>query len=386
MPRTVPPAGGGPWCAPGRRGVRCRVRAGAAAGGGLGVAAALGGLGALLLFAACGGGAAAAGEAVWAAEHVYREGEVTVWLRLDRTQITTAQQVLVQVETAAPEGSTVLLPRAEAFARGGGSGAGVSNHFAVSGTGTEPPALDPRGLVRWTRWFALRPFLAGDYTVPSLTVAVQPPAAAGDGAAAGQSVLLATDEVAVTVASVLAPGAAGVPELREVGNPVAVPVRSAVLLLLAGGAALTAALVVLAVLYLKRRAARRRAQVEVVPPQVAALRALDRLEAQDLLRRGELTAFHTAVAAVLRVYLEQRFAVHAPERTTEELMRTLDGESWLDTGQRRALHAFLAQCDQVKFARARPGDEISRALLDTARQLVHATWRVTQPEEADVAV
>ena len=51
------------------------------------------------------------------------------------------------------------------------------------------------------------------------------------------------------------------------------------------------------------------------------------------------------------------------------------------TPQRRALHAFLAQCDQVKFARARPTGTSSQRLLDTATNLVTATRPAHQEQE-----
>lgn len=82
---------------------------------------------------------------------------------------------------------------------------------------------------------------------------------------------------------------------------------------------------------------------------------------------------------MVRGYLEQRFGVRAPRRTTEELLLILAAGSWLDDVQRRALHAFLAQCDQVKFARARPAAAASEGLIDTAVDLVTAT----RPAEVD---
>ena len=184
-------------------------------------------------------------------------------------------------------------------------------------------------------------------------------------------VTIHTEPVDLTVTSVLA-GAEQAPRLQEVAEPMPAPPRVGRLLLIAALAIVAAGLAAAVVVIVRRRAARRAARAAIVPPHEAALHALRELAADDLLHR-DLLAFHTAVAAIVRRYLEQRFGVRAPERTTEELMFILNGGSWLDDPQRRALHAFLAQCDQVKFARARPTAVASQDLLDTATDLVQAT-------------
>ena len=319
----------------------------------------------LLSCSGAGGSQAGTGE-VWAVERSYASGEAEVLLRLDRTQITTAEWVLLQVEVLAAEGRTVQLPTAEQ------AGAG---ELQVTQTRSAPPALEEGGLVRWVRWvrwFELQPFLAGEYQVPGLVVAV----ARRDGEPAD---LVHTEPILLTVTSVLA-GAGEAAALQDVAEPVAVPPRVGRLLLLAALGVLAAGVIAASVVLLRRRAARTASRAAIVPPHEAALRALRELASGDLLQR-DLLAFHTAVAAIVRRYLEQRFGVRAPERTTEELMSILAGGGWLDDPQRRALHAFLAQCDRVKFARARPTATASQGLLDTATTLVTATRPPDQEPE-----
>ena len=304
-----------------------------------------------------------AGEA-WALEHAYANGGVEVVLRVDRTRITTAEWVLVEVAVTAAEGLTVLLPGAQQAAAGG---------LEVAQTLTSPPALQEGGLVRWARRFEMKPFLAGEYQVPGMGVAV----AGKDGQAA---VTVHTEPIDLTVTSVLA-GAGETPGLQEVAEPMPVPPRLGRLLLFAALALFAGGAAAVSVVLMRRRAARAAARTALVSPHEAALRGLRELASGDLLRR-DLAAFHTAVAAIVRRYLEQRFGVRAPERTTEELMFILAGGSWLDDPQRRALHAFLAQCDQVKFARARPTELASQGLLDTATDLVQVTRPLPPDREA----
>lgn len=334
----------------------------------------VGGVLALALLMSCGGAggartdAGAGGGAGWAVERSYANEGVEVLLRLDRSEITTAEWARLEVAALAPEGLAVRLPAAQQAEAGG---------LQVAQTRTSPPALQEDGRVRWVRRFELRPFLAGEYEVPGLVVAAGEP-----GAAAGAAAEVRTEALALSVASVL-PAGEEAPALREVEGPLPVPPPAGRVLLFVALAAAVAGAAVTGVILLRRRAARARAQAAVVPPHEAALRALRELAAGGLLQR-DLLAFHTAVAAVVRRYLEQRFGVRAPQRTTEELLLILAAASWLDDVQRRALRAFLAQCDQVKFARARPAAAASERLIDTAVDLVTAT-RPTDAEAADAA-
>ena len=319
---------------------------------------------AALLGCAGGGGSSDQSGAEWGLEHAYADGGVEVVLRLDRTEITTAEWVLVEVAVLAAEDLSVRLPTAAQAAAGG---------LEVARTHTVPPALQEGALVRWVRRFEMQPFLAGEYQVPGLAVVV----AAEEGEAA---VTIRTEPVDLAVTSVLA-GAEEPPRLQEVAEPMPAPPRVGRLLLFAALAIVAAGAAASLVVIVRRRAARNAALSAIVPPHEAALRGLRELAADDLLHR-DLLAFHTAVAAIVRRYLEQRFGVRAPERTTEELMFILTGGSWLDDAQRRALHAFLAQCDQVKFARARPTEVASRGLLETATDLVRATRPPSDEQEA----
>src|SRR5690606_20874216 len=57
-----------------------------------------------------------------------------------------------------------------------------------------------------------------------------------------------------------------------------------------------------------------------LPPHVTALRALARLRNAPRTTPEEVERFYTEVSQVLRRYLEDRFGLHAPERTTEEFL------------------------------------------------------------------
>ncbi|HKX60950.1 MAG TPA: hypothetical protein VJS65_03885, partial [Verrucomicrobiae bacterium] len=83
--------------------------------------------------------------------------------------------------------------------------------------------------------------------------------------------------------------------------------------------------------------------------------------------------FCTAVSNTLRLYLEERFHLHAPERTTEEFLVELQGSAALNPEQKRSLQSFLQSCDLVKFARLEPTESALRDLHDSALRLVDET-------------
>ncbi|HYE29883.1 MAG TPA: hypothetical protein VEH27_00510 [Methylomirabilota bacterium] len=83
--------------------------------------------------------------------------------------------------------------------------------------------------------------------------------------------------------------------------------------------------------------------------------------------------FCTEVSNIARRYLEERFALHAPERTTEEFLEELRASSALSLSHKQALADFLEQCDLAKFARHSPARGELEALHRTAVTLVEET-------------
>jgi hypothetical protein len=133
------------------------------------------------------------------------------------------------------------------------------------------------------------------------------------------------------------------------------------------GITLAVVLVSLAVwLWWKRRLA---PQPVIIPPHV---RARERLNAALTLIHDP-RAFCIAVSDAVRIYLEERFQLRAPERTTEEFLRDLQTTTHLNEDQKQTLAAFLEQCDLVKFARFEPDEAALRVLHETALRLVHET-------------
>jgi hypothetical protein len=136
----------------------------------------------------------------------------------------------------------------------------------------------------------------------------------------------------------------------------------------AGAAALAAG--VLAILFTRRRKLQ---AVAALAPHEVAQRELAHLATLGLLDRGELKEFYFRLTMILRRYIEARFAIMAPERTTEEFLVDMRKSRELTEAHRATLAAFLAAADMVKYARHTPAKSDGEAALRIAEQFIMTT-------------
>ena len=104
--------------------------------------------------------------------------------------------------------------------------------------------------------------------------------------------------------------------------------------------------------------------------------------AEDLIAKGQAKLFYLRVSAILRHYIENRFGLRAPERTTEEFLSDLQTNHILLPRQKDLLKRFLEHCDMVKFAEYQPNREEVDDTLNTCAQFIAETRQQDTPEEA----
>lgn len=153
------------------------------------------------------------------------------------------------------------------------------------------------------------------------------------------------------------------------------------------GAALVLLVFVAVFVWMSRRAANNRldAIAIAVPAHVKALRELQRWRAAPRITEAEIDAFYVGVSQVLRVYLEDRFGLHAPERTTEEFLHDLKGSAGLVREHDAVLKGFLTQCDMVKFAKVVPAEAEHDTTFQLAEAFIESTRADRAPDAADAA-
>lgn len=277
---------------------------------------------------------------------------------VDTTVVTVGDRITMEVTVDHPAESSVAWPDSLDL-----------GPFEILDARTSPP-VPLNGIIRSSLTLDLTAFELGDLEIPSFAVGVVNPD--------GTSTRLATNPFGVTVTSV---GLDEGGDIRALKGPMGIPaslIRALVILL--------AALLVMGLGYALYRRFRRRSPEAAGalptlprrPPHETALEALAILEASHLLEREEVKEFHIQLSDILRTYVEERFHLPALEMTSGDLLAGLDDASLgplVVTGFRD----FLEPCDMVKFAKLRPGDEASRAVLELGRQLVLDTVPAPPP-------
>ncbi len=167
-------------------------------------------------------------------------------------------------------------------------------------------------------------------------------------------------------------------DIRDIKPPVEIPSELGWLLTVA------AILVVTVLCYIIWRLIRKRLKEKPpLPPEPAHVRARRRLmEALALIAQPE--PFVVAVSGAVRVYLEERFNLHAPERTTEEFLHELADSLVLTERQKASLGDFLTRSDLVKFARYEPTESELRDMHAAALRLIEETKPVEEKAENEV--
>jgi hypothetical protein len=290
---------------------------------------------------------------------VAADAPVTVRARLEPATATVGERVRWVVEATAPAGVDVELPaRPEKL------------DLDVVDAG-DLPATAAGGARTVGRWYALVGWSVGSHAVPAPTVRWRGPG--GSGEAHG-------DAATLEIRSVLgdAPKDA---DIRDVKPPEAFPPAWQPWAL---GAGVLLAAVALAWWLRRRRRAPR--PVPAPPPRpahVLAAEALAALRARRLPEQGAFVAFYAALSDIVRAYLERRFALRAPEMTTEEFLAATAAGGALRAEHRALLADFLAEADLVKFARHVPAvADAERAFAAAERVVAETADRLTEDARA----
>ncbi|MFB0984825.1 MAG: hypothetical protein QMB94_00910 [Phycisphaerales bacterium] len=113
------------------------------------------------------------------------------------------------------------------------------------------------------------------------------------------------------------------------------------------------------------------------PADQWALSALERLAERQLPHAGQIEPFFTELTDIARAFIERRFRIAAPERTTQEFIAEARTHSELTAEQAQRLARLLRAADLVKFAGNRPVvTDCDRALEVTRGFVIEAGPRI----------
>lgn len=140
--------------------------------------------------------------------------------------------------------------------------------------------------------------------------------------------------------------------------------------------AILAIVIILLVLWLKQKKKRaKRRSSPTRPPHEIALEELSRL--RERMVPEEYMAFVIEVSRILREYVQARFGIRAPHRSTEEFLMEAAENPLIDEPHQTLLAKFLSQCDLVKFARRQVALDRMTNLIDTATNFVGESKETT---------
>lgn len=280
-----------------------------------------------------------------------KDGNVTVRLIVENPDVTLDDDIVLRVEAECPEGVNVELPdiKEDQF-----------DAFVTNDSKPMEKKLTAQGTMLFSRVYGLEPLNEGEATIDSFKIMVKEN---------GETCEIETPEISLKIK----PGedlGEGLAEDELELMAIRSPWRKGWILWSAGGVAVLAIASLL--IWRRRRREKMVAEIRKSPLEVA-LCALEQLEKDDLVAKGELKEYYGRVSSILREYVEGRYGLQAPERTTEEFMEDLRRDSGtLSKDQKSLLEKFLMHCDLVKFAKFEPSADEVRATFESCKDFVVA--------------
>ena len=285
----------------------------------------------------------------------YERGPLTVHIRADKATITIAETVLLELEAAIEPGYEVRMPKVDK----------VLESFGIVDWDNLGDKLDPNNCVVSTYQYRLEPFLSGTYPIPAFTLEFHDVNSPED-----KKYELTTEPIDIEVTSLLGEQRAEL-KIDDIEDVLEMPKPASFAWLWALG---VVAVIAIAGLWLYLRRKRVKELVRIFKPaHELAYERLRILVKEDLIGAGRIKEFYERISDILRHYIEHRFSLRAPERTTEEFLAELANTEALPVSQKQRLGEFLQHCDLVKFAKHNPTMQQIQETFDLVKDFIEKT-------------
>jgi hypothetical protein len=312
--------------------------------------------GALLFCAGC--GKSPEGESAvskFAIDEDFERGPLTVHVRADKSTLTIAETVLLELEATIEPGYEVQMPKVDK----------VLDNFGIVDWDGLGDKLDESGNVVSTYRYRLEPFLSGTYSIPAFTFEFHDVNSPEE-----RKYELTTEPFDIEVTSLLGEQRAEL-NIEDIEEVVEIPKEPSLWWAWALGAA---ALGTGAGVWLWLRRKRVKELVRIFKPaHELAYERLRALVKEDLVGAAKIKEFYERISDILRHYIEHRFSLRAPERTTEEFLPELANTDVLSESDKESLGEFLQHCDLVKFAKHEPTNEQIQETFDLVKNFIEKT-------------
>lgn len=293
----------------------------------------------------------------------YQRGPLAVHVRVDKAKVTIADTFLLELEAAIGQGYEVQMPKVDK----------VLENFGIVDWENLGNKLDENNNVVSRYRYKLEPFLSGTFPIPAFTFEFYSLDFARDRDVNNpddKKHEITSEPIDIEVTSLLGEQRAEL-KIADIEGVVEMPAKPSyrwVWVLCAAG-------IIAAVGFWVRLRHRRIKELVRIfkPAHEIAYERLRALVKQDLIKAGKIKEFYERLSDILRHYIEHRFNIRAPERTTEEFLAELPYAGVLSQPDQDQLGEFLRHCDLVKFAKYNPTAEQIQRTFDLVKNFIETT-------------
>ena len=284
---------------------------------------------------------------------------INVNANVDKAKITIGDKIRYKITVNSPEEVEILLPDLSE----------KIGDLIVVDFGAEEPKKD-EGNITAERWYILETYTTGSYIIPAIDIKYKEKSKE-------EIREVKTSEIFVEVLSVLDEDAG---DIRDIIPPVTLNknyYRLYIIIAITLGVLGAAGAIIL---FLYRRKHRK---VEFKPEPLSAheiaYNELENLKAINLTSKGKIKEYYYRLSDIVRRYIENRFRLMAPERTTEEFLAEMAITNKLEENHKQLISNFLEHCDLVKYAKYGPNNQEIEEAFNSAKKLVDETKEVLEP-------
>jgi len=285
----------------------------------------------------------------------YHRGPLTVHVRVDKAKMTIAETFLLEFEAAIEPGFEVQMPKVDK----------VLKNFGIVDWDNLGDKLDENNNVVSRYRYRLEPFLSGTFPIPAFTFEFHDVNNPEE-----NKYELTTEPIDIDVTSLLGEQRAEL-VIADIEDVVQMPEKSSCRWFWALGVIGIVAAVSFW-LYLRRKRVTEFVRI-FKPAHEIAYERLQALIEEDLIKRAKIKVFYERISNILRHYIEHRFNLRAPERTTEEFLTELATAEVLGAADKADLGEFLKLSDLVKFAEHNPTTEQIQKTFNLVKNFIEKT-------------
>ncbi len=121
---------------------------------------------------------------------------------------------------------------------------------------------------------------------------------------------------------------------------------------------------------------------EIIPAHILALDALKKLLTEEAWKTKEKKLYYSELTDTVRTYLENRFSIHAMEKTTREIITELKSTT-ISESDKEYLKMILREADMVKFAKFTPSEDDAFAYLNKSIDFVNRTKEIEKVKDGN---